>query len=61
MPIPTAQDRALAEIDDMAASIKVRLTTMRYAGKEKRDIAGLHDLLQHYVEQVMHFAHQTER
>ena len=60
MPIPTAQDKALAEIDDLANSIKVKLAVMRFAGKEPRDIAGLRNVLQTYVTKVMKFARDTE-
>ncbi len=61
MGIPTAQDMALAEIDDLASSIKVKLTIMRHAGRSPRDIAGLRDALQDYVDRVMRFAHETEK
>jgi hypothetical protein len=61
MAIPTAIDQQLAAIDDMAASIKVWLTTIRYSGKTERDIAGLRDALQAYVDTVMAFAHVIER
>jgi hypothetical protein len=60
MGIPTAQDQALAEIDDIANSIKVKLTIMRHAGKGARDFTGLRDVLQQYVNKVMAFARSTE-
>ncbi len=61
MGIPTAQDQSLAEIDDIANSVKVKLTVMRHAGRGHRDISGLRDQLQEYVDKVMQFAHETER
>jgi hypothetical protein len=59
MPIPTSQDYALAEIDDIASGIKTRLTTFRYAGRGERDIGALRDQLQDFVNKVMAFARST--
>ncbi|WP_275198481.1 hypothetical protein [Bradyrhizobium sp. CSA207] len=42
----------------MAASILVKLMVMRHAGDGKRDIAGLRELLQQYVNDVMALANQ---
>src|ERR1700743_2200769 len=44
--IPSAFDRQLAEIGDIASGITVRLTVMRFAGKGARDFAGLRGQLQ---------------
>ncbi|WP_315766180.1 MULTISPECIES: hypothetical protein [unclassified Bradyrhizobium] len=61
MPIPTRQDYALRDIENLAANVIVRLTTMRYAPKNtKRDVAGLRELLQQYVDAVMALAHESE-
>jgi hypothetical protein len=61
VPVPTAQDQALSVINDMAASVQVKLTTMRYSGETERDISGLREMLQEYVDQVMAFAHAIDR
>lgn len=60
MPIPTAFDRDLGEIADIANGITVRLTTMRYAGKGERDFQSLRDSLQAFVDAVMKLARSTE-
>ncbi|WP_316205386.1 hypothetical protein [Bradyrhizobium sp. SZCCHNS3004] len=61
MAIPTRQDYALREIENLAANVIVRLTTMRYSPKHtKRDVAGLRELLQQYVDAVMALAHESE-
>jgi hypothetical protein len=38
--------RARSKTEDLASSIKVKLTTIHYARQGERDIAGLRDLLQ---------------
>lgn len=58
---PDRHDYALGEISNLAASITVKLSIMRHAGDGKRDMKGLRDLLQDYVDRVMAFAHGTER
>ncbi|NPV22131.1 hypothetical protein [Bradyrhizobium aeschynomenes] len=58
MPTPTRQDYALRDVENLAANVIVRLTTMRYAPKDtKRDVAGLREVLQQYVDAVMELAH----
>jgi hypothetical protein len=59
MPIPTREDAALAEIDQLANSIKGRLVIMRHAGNARRDFAGLRELLQEYADRVQDFAAAT--
>jgi hypothetical protein len=54
--IPGPADAALADIENVASSIMVKLTTMRYSGAAGRDIAGLRRFLQDYVDLVMAFA-----
>ncbi|WP_315720148.1 MULTISPECIES: hypothetical protein [unclassified Bradyrhizobium] len=62
MPIPTRQDYAMRDVEDLAANVVVRLTTMRFLPKNtKRDVAGLRETLQQYVNAVMAMAHETER
>jgi hypothetical protein len=55
MPIPTPFDHRLAEIDDLAAAVMIKLRTIRHAG-DARDVSGLRELLQTYVDQVMALA-----
>jgi hypothetical protein len=55
MPIPGPADAALADIENAASCIRVKLTTIRYCAD--RDLAGLRQLLQDYVDLVMAFAH----
>jgi hypothetical protein len=56
MPIPGPADAVLADIENTASSIRVKLTTIRYGDPAHRDIAGLRRLLQDYVDLVMAFA-----
>jgi hypothetical protein len=63
MPIPTADDYALAEIDVLASSILNKCKIMRYAGKgaaAMRHVQGmradLRGLLQDMVDKSMEFA-----
>jgi hypothetical protein len=56
MPIPGPADAVLADIENTASSIRVKLTTIRYGDPAHRDIAGLRQLLQDYVDFVMAFA-----
>ncbi|NPU12048.1 hypothetical protein HL666_14850 [Bradyrhizobium sp. 83002] len=61
MSIPTRQDYALRDVENLAANVVVRLTTMRYAPKNtNRDVAGLREVLQQYVNAVMALAHEAE-
>lgn len=60
MAIPTDFDRQLGAIGEIANGITVRLTTMRWAGKGARDIEGLRDQLQAFVDAVMAMARTTE-
>ena len=61
MPIPVKADYQLRDIENLAANVVTRLTTMRYAPKNtKRDVAGLRELLQQYVNAVMALAHDAE-
>ena len=52
MAIPTKFDGQLAEIEDMAGCVMIKLRTMHRA-KGESDIAGLRELLQQYVDHVM--------
>jgi hypothetical protein len=61
MPIPGPADAALADIANTAACIRVKLTTIRYGAEAGRDIAGLRQLLQDYVNLVMAFAHDVDK
>jgi hypothetical protein len=56
MPIPGPLDGALNDIENIASCIRVKLTTIRYSDAAHRDIAGLRQLLQEYVDLVMAFA-----
>lgn len=46
MAIPTKFDGQLAEIEDAASCVLIKLRTLHHSGKADRDIAGLRDLLQ---------------
>ena len=59
MPIPGPHDTAMAEIENTAASVLIKLTTMRHTGPGQRDVAGLRQLLQDYVDLVMKLARET--
>jgi hypothetical protein len=61
MPIPGPSDAAIADIENTASSIRVKLTTIQYGDPERRDIAGLRQLLQDYVDMVMKFAKDVGR
>jgi hypothetical protein len=61
MGIPGPADAALSDIENCASSIRVKLTVMRHAGDRDRDIAGLRQLLQEYVDLVMAFARDVGR
>ncbi len=63
MPIPTADDYALAEIDTLATAVMGKLKTMRYRGHGKAASlavlgmrADLRGLLQDMVDKSMEFA-----
>lgn len=56
MAIPTAFDHQLAEIENAASAVVIKLRTIHHAGAGHRDVAGLRDLLQSYVDQVMALA-----
>jgi len=56
MAIPGPSDAALADIENTGSSIRVKLTTIQYGVPAHRDIAGLRQLLQDYVDMVMKFA-----
>ena len=59
MPIPTAEDRKLAEIDDRYACIVTRLQVLRYAG-DARDTRGLRQQLQDYADAVVAFVNELD-
>jgi hypothetical protein len=63
MAIPGPADAALADIENTASSIRVRLTTLQHGDPSRRDIdiAGLRQLLQDYVDMVMAFARDVGR
>jgi hypothetical protein len=61
MPIPGPADAALADIEDLSSSIRVKLTTIQFGDPAHRDIAGLRQLLQQYVDMVMAFARDVGR
>ncbi|MGJ4957745.1 hypothetical protein ACQR1H_19030 [Bradyrhizobium sp. HKCCYLRH2015] len=51
----------MRDVEDLAANVVVRLTTMRFLPKNtKRDVAGLRETLQQYVNAVMAIAHETQ-
>jgi hypothetical protein len=56
MAIPTAFDGKLAEIENAASCVLIKLRTLHHAGGPDGDIAGLRELLQAYVDQVMALA-----
>jgi hypothetical protein len=51
----------VADIENTASSIRVKLTTIQYGDPAHRDIAGLRQLLQNYVNLVMAFAKDVGR
>jgi len=51
MPIPTAFDRHLGEIDDLQAVVMIRLRTMQRAGA-RYDPESVREPLDRYVEAV---------
>jgi hypothetical protein len=59
--IPGPSDAALADIENTAGSIRVKLTTIQYGDPAHRDIAGLRQLRQDYVDMVMKFAKDVGR
>jgi hypothetical protein len=59
--IPGPADAALSDIENAACSIRVKLTTIQYGDPAHRDIAGLRQLLQDYVDLVMKFAKDVGR
>jgi hypothetical protein len=58
MAIPTKFDAQLAEIDDLAGCVMIKLRTLQHAGAS-RDISGLRELLQNYVDRVMALADES--
>ena len=52
--------RAMAEVEDLAALVIVRLTTLQTC-PGKKDLSGLRDVLQQFVDRVMDLAHSTEQ
>jgi hypothetical protein len=56
MAIPTAFDGQLAEIENAASCVLIKLRTLHHAGGADHDITGLRELLQAYVDQVMALA-----
>jgi hypothetical protein len=54
MPIPTAQDHLLGEIDDLHAGILVSLRVWMRAGPD-RDTKRIREGLQDYVDKVVAF------
>ena len=62
MPIPTAFDGKLGEIDDLAGGIMVQLRTMRHANERDwpRMREVLRERLQKYVNAVMAAADEVD-
>lgn len=61
MAIPTKFDSQLAEIENAANCVLIRLRTLHHAAGANRDISGLRELLQAYVDQVMALARDGGR
>jgi len=57
--IPTKFDGQLAEIDDLAGCIMIKLRTLHHAGANG-DTNGLRDLLEAYVDAVMTLAKEGD-
>ena len=55
MPIPTTFDRRLAEVDNAAACVLLRLRNLHYAGPN-RDPASVREALQTYADLVVALA-----
>lgn len=55
MPIPTAFDGELGEVENLASGIMTQLRTLQHAGAKDvpRMRAALRDALQNYVDRVM--------
>lgn len=60
MAIPTAKDYALRDIEDLAANVLTRLTTMRHT-PGKKDRQGLRETVQAYADKVMDYADSCEQ
>jgi hypothetical protein len=56
MAIPTRFDGQLAEIDDLAGCVMIKLRTLRHAGMKQPDMGELRELLQRYVDLVINIA-----
>jgi len=54
MPIPTAQDHALARVDELAGVVLLKLRVWHRSGQD-RDVKGVREALQHYVNAVADF------
>jgi hypothetical protein len=61
MAIPTKFDGQLAEIENAASCVLIKLRTLHHSGGGDRDISGLRKLLQAYVDQVMALARNGDR
>jgi hypothetical protein len=61
MSIPTEQDRALAEIEELAAAIRTRLTTFRYTGGGEQEVATRRSHVQNFANKVIAFARKNVR
>ena len=62
MAIPTKFDGQLAVIENAASCVMIKLRTLHHAGNGgHRDITGLRELLQAFVNQVMALARDGGR
>jgi hypothetical protein len=59
MPIPTAIDGTLREIDDMHAVILVRLRTFHHS--DRRDPRSIREALQDYNDKIADFVNAEQR
>ncbi|MCK1480488.1 hypothetical protein IVB27_38590 [Bradyrhizobium sp. 197] len=60
MPIPTAIDRSIAEIDDLHNLVLVRLRTWQRAGPNHRDPASIRQALRDYADAVVAVVNNAE-
>jgi hypothetical protein len=59
MPIPTAEDRKLADLDDRHGGIMTRLRVLRYAAKPRK-VGDLREQLQQYADAAIAFVNELD-
>ncbi|WP_027578547.1 hypothetical protein [Bradyrhizobium sp. Ai1a-2] len=61
MAIPTREDYALAEIDNLHGNVMVRLKNFRWANARVKDPAAIREALVAYVDAVTAFVNGDEK